>query len=79
MNDTELRALVERMIADLAGQAPTPQVKSADYKPMEPEGAVRTANAAADLSAALPDITQVDIRRQYLVEQPKNGPAYLDL
>lgn len=32
MNDAELRALVERMVAELAGQAPTPQVKAADYK-----------------------------------------------
>lgn len=35
MNDTELRALVERMVAELAGQSPTPQVKAADYKPLE--------------------------------------------
>ena len=79
MNDTELRALVERMIVDMVGQAPTPQVKSADYRPMAPEGATGTSNAAMDSSAMLPDITQVDIRKQYLVEQPKNGPAYLDL
>ena len=38
MNDKELRALVERMVADLMGQAPTPQVKGADYHPMEPQG-----------------------------------------
>ena len=38
MNEQELRALVERMIVELAGQAPTPQVKGSDYRPMEPEG-----------------------------------------
>ena len=27
MNERELRAMVERMVAELAGQAPTPQVK----------------------------------------------------
>ena len=78
MNETELRALIERMIADLAGQAPTPQVKSADYHPMEPEGNTRPGQGS-DPAAALPDITAVDIRKQYLVEHPRNGPAFLAL
>ena len=42
MNETELRALVERMVADLMGQAPTPQVKAADYKPLEDAPATGT-------------------------------------
>ena len=72
MNDTELRALVERMVAELAGQAPTPQVKAADYKTMERE-------PTGDGGGELPDITQTDIRRQYLVENPQNKEAFLDL
>ena len=54
MNEQELRALVERMVADLMGQAPTPQVKAADYRPMEPgpEGS----------GGERPDIAQVDLR-----------------
>ncbi len=72
MNETELRALVERMVAELAGQAPTPQVKGSDYHPMEPEGA--TAG-----EGCLDDIAQIDLRRQYLVSEPRNGPAFLDL
>lgn len=70
MNERELRAMVERMVAELAGQAPTPQVKGADYHPMEPEG--RT-------SGCLDDISEIDLRRQYLVPNPRNGPAFLDL
>jgi len=27
----------------------------------------------------LPDVTEVDLRRQYLVPNPQNGPAFLDL
>ena len=77
MNETELRALIERMIADLAGQAPTPQVKGADYHPMEPEGNTRPGQGSDP--AALPDITAADIRKQYLVEHPRNGPAFLAL
>ena len=75
MNDTELRALVERMVAELAGQAPTPQVKAADYKPMERE-ADRAAQQSGD---GLEDITQIDLRRQYLVEDPKNKEGFLEL
>lgn len=71
MNELELRAMVERMVADLMGQAPTPQVKAADYKPME-QGAVSTGET-------LPDVTEVDLRRLYLVKNPQNGPAFLDL
>ena len=70
MNERELRAMVERMVAELAGQAPTPQVKGSDYHPMEPEG--RT-------SGCLDDISEIDLRRQYLVPNPRNGPAFLDL
>ena len=76
MNDNELRALVERMVAELAGQQPTPQVKAADYKPMERE-ADRVAHN--DSGEGLPDITQTDIRQQYLIDNPKNKEAYLDL
>ena len=75
MNDTELRALVERMVAELAGQSPTPQVKAADYKPLEEEP-VQTVEQSRE---SLPDITQTDLRKQYLIEDPKNKEAFLDL
>ena len=71
MNEKEVRALVERMIVELAGQAPTPQVKGADYHPMERE------STAGD--GCLDDISEIDLRRQYLVKDPRNGPAFLDL
>ena len=73
MNELELRALVERMVADLMGQAPTPQVKAADYKPLE------RGQESGSGGEMLPDITEVDLRRQYLMPNPQNGPAFLDL
>ena len=73
MNELELRALVERMVADLMGQAPTPQVKAADYKPLE------QGQESGSGGEMLPDITEVDLRRQYLMPNPQNGPAFLDL
>ena len=71
MNEKELRALVERMVADLMGQAPTPQVKAADYRPMEPGPAAE--------GGELTDLAAIDLRRLYLVQNPKNGPAFLAL
>ena len=62
MNEKELRALVERMVAERMGQAPTPQVKAADYRPMEP-------GPEGD-GGELPDIAQVDLRALYLVPNP---------
>ena len=73
MNELELRALVERMVADLMGQAPTPQVKAAYYKPLE------RGQESGSGGEMLPDITEVDLRRQYLMPNPQNGPAFLDL
>ena len=73
MNELELRALVERMVADLMGQAPTPQVKAADYKPLE------RGQESGSGGEMLPDVTEVDLRRQYLGPNPQNGPAFLDL
>ena len=69
MNEMELRALIERMIKEMVGEKPTPQVKAADYKPM----------VHHDTDTMIPDITEVDIRKQYLVKDPKNGPAFLAL
>ncbi len=71
MNELELRALVERMVAELAGQPPTPQVKAADYRPLE--------DTPAASGEIIPDITEVDLRRLYLVKDPQNGPAFQDL
>ena len=77
MNELELRALVERMVADMMGQAPTPQVKAADYRPTE--SGPENGGTGSDAGGELPDIAQVDLRRQYLVDNPRNGPAFLAL
>ncbi len=68
MNQEELKALVAQMLRERTA-APEPPVKAGDYKPSVP---------AAD-EGALPDITTVDLRQQYLVEEPKDGPAFLAL
>ena len=66
MKEEELRAMVERMVLEMAG------------KPAAAPARTAAVSAAAD-PGCLEDITQTDIRRQYLVERPKNGPAFQDL
>ncbi len=70
MNELELRAMVERMVKELAGEGPTPQVKGADYRPLEERGQEEN---------YLEDIAQVDLRRQYLVQNAENPAAFLAL
>ncbi len=65
MNKEELKALVAQMLGELHHE---PAVKAGDYKPayhVEP--------------SALPDITKIDLRQQYLVDNPKNSAAFLTL
>ena len=66
MNEQELRALVERMVLELAGQPAGTPAKASPAP-------------AADPSGCLEDITQTDLRQQYLIQNPKNGPAYQKL
>ena len=73
MNQEELKALVAQMLREhrpaAAEAAPEPAVKASDYKPAVPN---------AD-EGALPDITTVDLRQQYLVDDPADGAAFLAL
>ncbi len=73
MNQEELKALVAQMLREhkpaAAEAAPEPAVKASDYKPAVP---------AAD-GGILPDITAVDLRQQYLVDDPADGAAFLTL
>ena len=66
MNEQELRSLVERMVLELAGQEPVKTVP-ASHAPAEPS------------SGCLEDITQTDLRGQYLVQNPRNETAFREL
>lgn len=66
MNKEELKTIVAQMLREMhTDGAPEPQVKSSEYKPTQPVS-----------EGILPDITAVDLRQQYLVEQPHNGAAF---
>ncbi len=75
MNETELKQMVEQMVRDLAGRgelhaAPKGEVHHPDPAQTQSPGSSGGCHS---------DITEVDLRKQYLVESPANGPAFLDL
>ena len=67
MDEKELRSMVERMVLELAGK---PAAVTA----------TRPVARQEDVSqGCLEDITQIDLRRQYLVDNPRSGQAFQDL
>ena len=61
MNQEELKTLVAQMLREMM-PGTEPQVKASEYRPTEQN--------------ALADISETDLRRQYLVENPADGPAF---
>ena len=72
MNKEELKTIVAQMLRELhTGEHPEPTVKAGDYKP--------TQNLRTEEGGVIADITAVDLRKQYLVENPKNAAAFMAL
>ncbi len=70
MNKEELKTIVAQMLQELHTQPKAePAVKGSDYKPTEKNVE----------SGCLPDITAIDLRKQYLVDGAKNAAAFQEL
>lgn len=72
MNKQELASMVAEILSQMNGEQP--QVKGSDYKTVvynedRPEKELH----AGDF---VPDVTQLDLRRLYLVEKPENGEKF---
>lgn len=72
MNEEALRATVERLVRELAGTAASPATGS-------PAAVGSSRSTAAAESGCLPDITEVDLRKQYLVEHPQDKEGFMAL
>ena len=71
MNKEELRALVAELLKD---EKPQPTVKGGDYKPTNPgPEAAKTPYHEGDF---VPDVTKLDLRKLYLVEDPADGEGF---
>lgn len=67
MNEQDIKIIVEQLVREMTGHT----------APSQQQGR-KTSEAKAG-GAILPDITKTDIRRQYLVENPKNKEAFMEL
>ena len=70
MNKEELKA----MVAELLGQM-EPQVKGSDYRPTEPQ----PEKQGVCTEGFVPDVTEIDLRKLYLTENPENGREFLKM
>ena len=71
MNKQELAAMVAEILGDMGKE---PMVKASDYRPTVPQPEKRpTAYADGDF---VPDVTALDLRKLYLVENPENGEKF---
>ena len=69
MNKDELRALISELLKDAE-----PMVKGSDYKPRDPGPAPKeTHYSDGDF---VPDVSDLDLRKLYLVENPADGEAF---
>ncbi|CZR97267.1 MULTISPECIES: ethanolamine ammonia-lyase subunit EutC [unclassified Clostridioides] len=70
MNEKDLKALVEQLVGQMVGELDTNVVSETVKKATE---------TVIDNSACIDDITEIDIRKQLLVKNPKDAEAYLDM
>ena len=71
MNKQELAAMVAEI---LQGMGPEPLAKGGDYRPAAPQPEQKpTGYEDGDF---VPDVTRLDLRKLYLVEDPANGEAF---
>lgn len=73
MDTEELKTLIAQMLREMA-PGTEPAVKASEYKPTKPGPQEPT-----DAGEILDDIAEIDLRQQYLVEDPANREGYLRL
>ncbi len=71
MNKEELSAMIAEI---LAGMGKEPMVKGSDYKPTKPGPQPKEEHFRE--GDFVPDVTQLNLRELYLVENPANGEKY---
>lgn len=74
MNKQDIAAMVAQILGELT---PEPMVKGSDYKPENPGPEQKDTHFHE--GDFVPDVTQLDLRKLYLVEKPAKKEAYLSL
>ena len=74
MNKKELSAMVAELLQSMQAE---PAVKASDYKPRDP--GPQPVDAGCEPGDFVPDVTRLDLRKLYLVEDPAQKEKYLAL
>lgn len=70
MNEKELKLMVEQLVSQMVGSGNTDIINEAINK---------VSNTVIDTESCLDDITKIDLKKQLLVDNPKDKEAYLDM
>lgn len=70
MNEKDLKQLVEQLVSQMVGQTNTDDIESAVKKATE---------TIIDNEGCIPDITEIDLKKQLLVDNPHDSEGYLDI
>lgn len=73
MNQDEIKTLVAQILREMA-PGTEPQVKGSEYRPTVPEPG--QTKGPEQPEALLEDISEINLRELYLVEDPANGPDF---
>lgn len=71
MNENDLRKIIEQVLVEMNGQSKEPGEVLEEIK--------KTVTQTIVEEGMIPDVTEVDIRKQYLVTDPVHGEAYYEL
>lgn len=71
MDEKDLRSIIEQVLTEMNVSGAKPAEKAA--------GACACESAPEVEDGCIPDITEIDIRKQYLVKNPENGEEYAEL
>ncbi|NLV81630.1 MAG: ethanolamine ammonia-lyase subunit EutC [Synergistaceae bacterium] len=76
-----LREIIEQVLGEMnvSGMNAAPKTAQTGVAAPSTSGSVAVATKTTIDDGFIPDVTDVDIRKQYLVENPVNGPAYAEL
>lgn len=78
MNEKDLKALVEQLVNQMAGQIDS-SVDSSVINEVVENAVDKVNKSTVDDDACIEDITEIDLKKQLLVKNPKDAEAYLDM
>lgn len=71
MNELELKGMVEKLLSEMIGNVSQDTIKESTIRPIS--------NTIVDENGCIDDITEIDLKKQFLVVNPKDREGYLSM